>query len=109
MATHHVSPRRACPALLDVNRITGQVLPQKQPGSSAAHHVQDTLVLLPARTIYCGTRKHYLIGEVEVSYESILAQASAVGNHTRLSAKANASHFIRMASRYSGFTGYSVT
>ena len=55
MATHHVSPRRACPALLDVNRITGQVLPQKQPGSSAAHHVQDTVVLLPVGTIYHGT------------------------------------------------------
>ena len=29
-----------------------------------AHHVQDRLVLFPVGTIYQGTRKHYLIGEV---------------------------------------------
>ena len=98
MATHHVSPRRACPALLDVNRITGQVLPQKQPGSSAAHHVQDTLVLLPARTIYCGTRKHYLIGEALSAYRHILAQAGRkrqwVGDK---GSSRGESQFIRMA------------
>jgi hypothetical protein len=49
-------------------------------GSSAAHHVQSTLVLLPTGTIDRGTRKHYLVGEVQRAYAPILAQAGRNGN-----------------------------
>jgi hypothetical protein len=38
--------------------------------------------------MYCGTAKHYLIGEVQSAYGPILAQAGGIGNRNRLSAKA---------------------
>jgi hypothetical protein len=84
MATHHVSLRRACPAPQDVDHIARRVLPLKQPDSSAAHPVQSTLVLLPVGTIYHGTPKHYSVGEVQMSYESTLSQASKTGNGGRI-------------------------
>jgi hypothetical protein len=80
VATHYVSLRRACPAPLGVACIIRRVLPQKQPDSSAWHHVQSTLVLLPAGTMFCGTAKHYSIGEVQSAYLAILAQAGRHGN-----------------------------
>jgi hypothetical protein len=40
-------------------------------------------VLLPAGTIYCGTAKHYLIGEVQNAYTSIFAQQGGNGNARR--------------------------
>jgi hypothetical protein len=74
MATHHVSLRRGCPALSGVDRIAGRVVPQSEPDSSAAHPVQNTLLLLPVGTFYHGTAKHHSsIGEVQSAYLSILA------------------------------------
>jgi hypothetical protein len=74
MATHHVSLRRASPALSGVARIAGRVLPQSEPDSSAAHPVQNTLMLLPVGTLYHGTAKHHSsIGEVQSAYLSMLA------------------------------------
>jgi hypothetical protein len=41
---------------------------------------KDTLMLLPAGTIYCGTAEHhYLVGEVQSAYRPILAQAGRDG------------------------------
>jgi hypothetical protein len=55
-------------------------------------------MLLPAGTIYCGTRKHQSsIGEVQHVYLLIFAQASNVDKGYGLPAEATASPFFRMA------------
>src|SRR5258706_15358003 len=64
----------------DGNSIAGRVLPQKQPGSSGAHHVQSTLLLLPAGTIYCGTPKHHSVGKVQCVLQPILPGGWNSGN-----------------------------
>jgi len=83
MVTHHVNPRRACPAPKGVACITGRRF-STGSRSSAWHHVQDTLVPLPVGTIYHGTAKHrYWIGEVQNAYRYIFAQQGANGNADR--------------------------
>jgi len=60
------------------------------PGSRAAHHVQRTGVLFPAGPIYCGTRKHYLIGEVQDADKPSCAPAGRLGTHAGTSGLAHA-------------------
>ena len=49
------------------------------------HLVQNTLMLLPAGTIDCGTAKHhYVIGEVQSAYTASLVQAGRNGNVRRI-------------------------
>jgi hypothetical protein len=62
------------------NSIAGRVLPQKQPSSSGAHHVQSPLMLLPAGTIYCGTPKHHLVGTVHCVLPPVLPDGWQSGN-----------------------------
>jgi hypothetical protein len=55
------------------------------------HPVQNTLLLVPAGTIDCGTAKQrYSIGEVQSANKIILIQPSRTGNATRLLAQARA-------------------
>jgi hypothetical protein len=67
---------------------------QYNSGSSAWHHVQDALVLLPAGTIYCGTAKHYLVGEVRSAYTSILARWRGNGDEVGYSSPAGDGPFV---------------
>jgi hypothetical protein len=58
MATHHVSPRRACPAQIgQLTASPGERSAKYNSGSSAAHLVHDALLLFPAGTTYRRTGK----------------------------------------------------
>jgi hypothetical protein len=55
------------------------------------HHVHNTVLFVPAGTLYCGTAKQrYSIGEVQSADASLLVQPSRPGTATRLLAQARA-------------------
>lgn len=61
VATHYVSPRRACPAPRGGYSIARRArLKKYNSGSSGAHPVQGTLMLLPTGTIYRGTHRNII-------------------------------------------------
>src|SRR5258708_30070978 len=90
VATHYVSPRRGCPALIGVAYSLGECDLKSNP-DTIWHPVQNTLLLVPAGTIDCGTAKQrYSIGEVRSASATLLIQPSRTGNATRLLAQARA-------------------
>ena len=73
LAPRHVNPRRACPAPFGQLAASPGERGSKNSGSSEAHLVQAAFLLFPLGTTDHETPKQYLIGEVQVSYISVLA------------------------------------
>ena len=67
MAPHHGSSSKGAARRHEaVPRSARQArLKKDHAGSSGAHHVQEMLVLLPMGTVEHGTRKHFVVGEVQ--------------------------------------------
>jgi hypothetical protein len=80
MATHHVSPRRACPAPKGSGLLRQASKAQQQLWLKRSAPVQSTVVLLPARPIQRGTRKHYWVGKVQNAYPTIFTCGRETGN-----------------------------
>ena len=70
MAAHHVNLRRFCPNPLDVDSITGRVLPQTKPGSSGAHLSTMHSYFYPSERLSLERANTIELGRCTVSYLS---------------------------------------